>query len=107
MQEITGIIRYFFNVTIDEDSVEYYRFITHLKFFAERLIFHKSYESEGIDELLEVVSRKYKNSTKCAARITDLVRSKYDYELSPEEQLYLTVHVQRLIYHGGSKNLQK
>lgn len=104
MQEITGIIRYFFNVTFDEDSVEYYRFITHLKFFAERLIFHQHYESEGIDDLFQVIVRKYKNSYQCVLKIAQFVQNKYDYALSLEEQLYLVVHIQRLIYHGGSRS---
>lgn len=102
MQEITGIIRYFFNTTFDEDSVEYYRFITHLKFFAERLIFHRRYDSEGIEDLFQVVSRKYKNAYQCVLKIADFVNKQYQYDLSQEEQLYLIVHIHRLIYHGHS-----
>lgn len=38
MQEITNIVKYVFNLDFDEDDVYYYRFITHLKFFAQRII---------------------------------------------------------------------
>ena len=32
MQEILNIVRYNFKISFDEDSVYYYRFISHLKF---------------------------------------------------------------------------
>lgn len=45
MQEITNVIKYHYKIVFDEDSVYYYRFITHLKYFAERLISNKSHEN--------------------------------------------------------------
>lgn len=41
MQEISNIVKYHFSVEFDTDSVYYYRFITHLKFFAQRLLSDK------------------------------------------------------------------
>ncbi|AFO43102.1 BglG family transcription antiterminator LicT [Enterococcus faecalis] len=38
MQEITNIVKYYFKVSFDEDSVYFYRFSTHLKFFCYRLL---------------------------------------------------------------------
>lgn len=36
MQEIENIVRYLFKIEFNEESAYYYRFITHLKFFAQR-----------------------------------------------------------------------
>ena len=44
MQEVVNIVKYFFKIEFDEDDVYYYRFVTHLKFFAKRLIEHTAYE---------------------------------------------------------------
>ena len=41
-----NIIKYTCKVSFDEDSVYYYRFITHLKFFAQRLLTHTEYQSD-------------------------------------------------------------
>lgn len=41
MQEIENIVRYHFKIEFNEESAYYYRFITHLKFFAQRLVEHK------------------------------------------------------------------
>ena len=99
MQEITNIVRYIFNVEFDEDDVYYYRFTTHLKFFAQRLVNHTTYENSDDDDLYDVIKLKYKNSTKCVNRISDFIERKYNYVLSNEEKLYLTIHIERVIYH--------
>lgn len=99
MQEITNIVKYIFNVEFDEDDVYYYRFVTHLKFFAQRLVKHTTYENGDEDDLYELIKTKYKNSTKCVNRIAEFIQRKYDYVLSNEEKLYLTIHIERVIYH--------
>ena len=41
VQVIEIIVRYLFKIEFNEDSAFYYRFITHLKFFAQRLVEYK------------------------------------------------------------------
>ena len=98
MQEISNIVKYYFSVEFDTDSVYYYRFITHLKFFAQRLVANKTFKDSSDDELLEVVKVKYHTYYKCVERITEFILRKYKYELSNEEKLYLTIHIERVIY---------
>lgn len=98
MQQILDIVKYVFNVEFDENSVYYYRFITHLKFFAQRLINKKTYEDEESYDLLEVIRIKYKNSYDCACKISDFIKNKYNYDLSNDEKLYLTIHIEKVIY---------
>ena len=37
IQEILNIVRYHLKISFDEESLDYHRFVTHLKFFAKRL----------------------------------------------------------------------
>ena len=97
MQEVGNIVKYYFHVDFDEDDVYYYRFITHLKFFAKRLIERRTYEDEG-DDLLEVIRNKYQDTYRCVEKITQFIMKKYEYRLSREEQLYLTIHIERVIH---------
>lgn len=97
MQEIVNIVKYFFGLTFDEDQVYYYRFITHLKFFAKRLTEGENYEDEDSDDLWEVIRRKYPQAFRCVVKITDFIQRKYQYKLSKEEQLYLTIHIERVV----------
>lgn len=97
MQEIVNIVKYFFGLDFDEDEVYYYRFITHLKFFAKRLTEQRTYEDEDSDDLWEVIRRKYSDAYRCVLKITQFIEKKYHYQLSKEEQLYLTIHIERVV----------
>lgn len=97
MQEISNIVKYYFRIEFDINSVYYYRFITHLKFFAQRLVLGKTIDDGSTDGLLDVVRVKYHTSYKCVGKINNYLKSKYNYELSLEEELYLTIHIERVI----------
>ncbi len=43
MAELSSIVKYHFQVEFNQESVYYYRFVTHLKFFAQRLVSGKMY----------------------------------------------------------------
>lgn len=98
MQETLNIVKYFFHIDFDEDSVYFYRFITHLKFFAHRLITKSSYQDEQSDDLLELIKIKYKNAYACCLKIKQFLKTNYAYDLSQEETLYLTIHIARVVY---------
>mgnify|MGYP004563482749 FL=1 len=101
MQEIENIVRYHFKIEFNEESAYYYRFITHLKFFAQRLVEHKK-PNQKEDDLLEVVQVKYANAYQCVEKIAIYIKNQYNYELYDEEKLYLTIHIHRVVYLGNS-----
>lgn len=98
MKEILNIVKYKFHVIFDEDSIYYYRFVTHLKYFAHRMISKKKYKDENVDDLFEIIKEKYGNSYDCVHAISEFILKKYKYVLSNEEKLYLTIHIERVIY---------
>lgn len=98
MQEITNIVRYEFNTEFNEEGVYFYRFITHLKFFAQRLLSNKSHLSFGENDLYEIIQGKYRNSFSCVLKIEEFIKKKYGYLLTDDEKLYLTIHIERIIY---------
>lgn len=97
MQEIIQITSYYFKVQLDEESVYFYRFTTHLRFFASRIMNHRQLTDETDDELLLIIQKKYQNAYQCVERIADFIKKKYDYEMSNDEKLYLTIHIARLV----------
>lgn len=97
MQEILNIVKYFFKIEFDEESVYYYRFITHLKFFGQRLISKTNYKDEQDDDLLEIIKVKYHNAYQCVLKIKTFLQNTYQYTLSNEETLYLTIHIAKIV----------
>ncbi len=97
MQEILTIVKYDFKIQFNEDSLNYYRFITHLKFFAQRLVKGTHYNQDNDSDLLNVIKEKYPEPYKCSVKIKRYIESQYTYVLTEEEMLYLTIHIERVV----------
>lgn len=96
VREITTIIRNYFHLEFDRDSLAYRRLLVHLKFFAGRII-----GTDGTDEfedlqMLQLVKAQYQDSYRCVERISGYVARRYKREVSENERMYLTLHIQRL-----------
>ncbi|MBU5246962.1 transcription antiterminator LicT [Bacillus halotolerans] len=96
MQEILSIVKYHFNIEFDEESLHYYRFVTHLKFFAQRL-FNGTYLESQDDFLLETVKEKYHRAYDCTKKIKAYMEQEYEHKLTRDELLYLTIHIERVV----------
>lgn len=97
INDILNIVRYTYNINLDENSLSYERFITHLRFFFQRLNKKEFYcdeenEEDSEDFLLNQVKKKYKNAYSCMLKVEKYL----EIELSNEEKLYLTLHIQKV-----------
>ena len=92
--KLLDLIEEKFKVRLPEDEAG---FITHLKFFAKRLVERNIYTEDDNDDLWEVIRGKYPGAFGCVEKITQFIGKKYEYGLSKEEQLYLTIHVERVV----------
>lgn len=101
VQNLLSLVKYHFRLEFDEDSLTYFRFITHLKFLAQRILANKPLNTDEI-ELYEIVKAKYKDAFKCVKKIETFLLKKYHYEMTQDEALYLTIHIQRLISRNES-----
>ncbi|MFC1283990.1 BglG family transcription antiterminator LicT [Bacillus paralicheniformis] len=97
MQEILSIVKYHFHIDFDEEALHYYRFITHLKFFAQRL-FSGTYMESRDDFLFETVKNKYRDAYVCTNKIKQYIEKEYGHQLTNEELLYLTIHIERVVH---------
>ncbi len=97
MQSLTNIVKYFFKIEFNAANVGHYRFITHLKFFTQRVLAQQQLGSTA-DELLPILATQYPNSFECVQRMATYLDRRYAYHVSVEEQSYLIIHIQRLIY---------
>ena len=53
MKEVLNIIKYSYKVEFDEDANHYHRFVTHLKFCAQRILNHTEEKDDNV-EIFEV-----------------------------------------------------
>ena len=98
MGQLTNIVKYHFQVPLNEKSIYFDRFTNHLKYFCYRILNKRTYRNSGDDELFKMVKNKYRNEYECVMKIQEYVRQKYDYEMPEEEQLYLMIHIAKLLH---------
>lgn len=97
IQSITNIIKYHFNIEYDTNSLVYYRFITHLKFFSIRLFSQTPNKRNSLkNDLLDMIKEKYVDSYLCSLKINKYIEEKYHYYLDNDEILYLTIHIAKM-----------
>lgn len=91
-----NIIKYHFRIELQEESLEYQRLVTHLKFFAQRII--GSENSSAIeDNLFEIIRQQYVQAYECAMKIKKYAMEQYNFQISEPELTYLIVHIERVI----------
>lgn len=95
MERILSIVKYHFKVDIDEYSLHYERFLTHLKFFVQR-VFTDAEIDEADKGFLFALKEQYKNEYLCTLKVRDYIMKEYGKELTEDELIYLTVHLRRI-----------
>jgi len=95
INEILSIVRDHFKITLDESTLDYARFVTHLKFFSRRLL-RKQVKTEADVNLYKIVKESYPNVYECVKIIESHIKKFYEQELSLSEKLYLMMHMIRI-----------
>ncbi len=95
IQRILSIIKYHFKLELDEYSIHYERFITHLKFFAQRIFTGVKIEDQD-SQFIEVLKLKYKKEYECTLKVRDYIKQEFNCDLTEDEMIYLTIHINRI-----------
>lgn len=95
IQAIVNIVVYYFQIELDEKSLNYERFIIHLKFFIQRIISNQCFKNDDVT-LFKMLKNQCPKSYNCAKKIEEYIKLKLNYNLTEEEIIYLTVHIHRI-----------
>lgn len=95
VSDILEIVRLHFGEVRDEESISYNRFITHVQYFAQRVA-NGLVQGKNDAFLYERVKENYPHAFACTEKIKSYVESAYNFAMSRDEQVYLTIHIQRL-----------
>jgi beta-glucoside operon transcriptional antiterminator len=95
MQEILHLVKYQLRIEYDESTLSYQRFVTHLKFFAQRML-TRTVVPDDDETLHNAVKDNYAKAWACAEKIALHLRRSYQRELTTEEIMFLTIHIERV-----------
>lgn len=98
MGDITQLVRYYFQVELDENSINYQCFLNHLRYYLMRLNVSESMNSLDNGEIFLTVKKTYQKEFKCSVKISNYLEARYNKKTTSDEQLYLTLHLARLLH---------
>lgn len=101
IDHIEAIVKRKANESFEKDSLSYSRFITHLKYFAERIIKNQIFEDTDSDILYDQLSMSMSKEHDIIESIAKFVNQKYEIELTKQEKIYLIIHIHRIL--GGKR----
>ena len=105
IQDILNIVRYYYQTPFDEESIYFFRFVTHLRFFLSRVMNTSlTQEGEVEEELIQMIQRKYQTASGCVDKIALFLQETFNYHMSDDEIVYLTIHLARLADNNHLKN---
>ena len=91
------VVEYFYHTSFDRESLDFNRFVVHLRYFAQRLFQAAPGQADGYDaDFQEMIIRSCAQHYKCAQCIGEYIRNAYQREVSGEELIYLTIHLKRI-----------
>lgn len=102
IHKIISIVRYRYQMNFDEESIHYIRFVTHLKFFAQRLFKDTMLDGNDLD-FHKLIRTQYQESYRCAETIAKMIWEDYQIAVPEEELIYLTVYIRRITTVGDEE----
>lgn len=95
IQNVVKIVKGYFVMELDETSLNYQRFVTHLRFLAQRIVAKELLDSEN-PEFNQLISQMYPEEYSCSLQIKDYIKKTYSNDVTDEETAYLAVHIKRI-----------
>ena len=96
VNDILNIVKGHFDMELDETSVNYERFVTHLRFFGMRYM-RKEKLTDSIEDFFHnQIKLKYSDAYKCTKKVSKFLKTEFGWKISKEEEVYLTVHIHRV-----------
>lgn len=95
VKDILNIIKISLKITLNENSLEFQRIVTHLKFFSLRMISREPV-TIGDDSIYTGIKEKLPIAYRCAEKIQYWLITNHTYTMTLDELIFLTIHIDRL-----------
>ena len=99
-EDVLNIVRYYFKIIYDKESVCYARYITHVRLFAQRIVSKQLLPDESSALLYSQIAESCSKEFLCVDKIAVYIKEKFGVELSSQESMYLALHIHRILEQG-------
>ena len=95
IRDVLALVERELGTDLNQLGLYYSRFVTHLKFLAQRLFLGQMLNNQE-EEFIDMVTRLYPAEYACSKKIGDYIKEHYGQTITNEELAYLTVHIRRI-----------
>ncbi|MDO4432240.1 MAG: PRD domain-containing protein [Aerococcaceae bacterium] len=96
VHDMVRIVKEHYQLELDDDDLNYVRFVTHLKFFIMRL-WNEEQAVVSDTQLYELVVQHYPKAQEVLPKLSAYLEEKVQHTLSEGESFYLMLHINRLL----------
>lgn len=89
--EVIKYVEEALNIKIDKSSLDYARFLTHLRFTMERIMTNVRITND----LIDVIKKRYKISYSIAKEVAKIMESRLEVHVEEDEISYMAMHIER------------
>lgn len=99
------IAEYYYNQKLNKDSVSYERFLSHLKYLAQRLFQNKPLPKNLSDDdtFVAMIKKTCNKHYKCALCIQEYILKTYKKNINDDELITLTIHLKKVSTDSSEK----
>lgn len=104
-EDVLDIVKYYYQLVYDEDSVAYSRYLTHIRLFAQRLVSGKQLPVDESRLLYDQIAQVCTSEFSCVERVNRFVRERFGVSVTNQEEMYLALHIHRVLEGGRMKGV--
>lgn len=97
VKDVQTVIENTFDISFDEDVLDFSRLLTHLKFLAQHIFSNEEKEPMNMDQMYSLLIGNHERMERCIDNITEIVNMNYRYQLTQDEKVYLLIHINKII----------
>jgi beta-glucoside operon transcriptional antiterminator len=101
IEETAEIIEKAFSIKIDRTDFSYNRYAMHIRYYLKRIENEKKF-SGGNKILISALKEKSPKVYECGKEVCDYLKSKTGIESNEDEILYISMHINRIVYKTRS-----
>lgn len=95
-EKAAGIVLQYLEQDIDDESLSWQRFVTHMSFLIQRLLAGKDYSDKSETPIFDMLVQTYPAAYECTKALKSFLENEFQCIIGKEEQSYLTIHISKL-----------
>lgn len=103
VNSVLNIVKCYFSIEYDINSLGYNRFVLHLQSFGSQIILGNRVENSKNDSVYTHIFDLYPEEKDCVNKLDDFIKRKYNIKISNQETLYLIIHLHKILTETGGK----